>query len=196
LRLHNDTILRHPTDSSLPEPFMPHRQPPHPLQPLKQLLDSLPSPRQVLKRIHPFLFRSVRFAPFSLQRRALEEIMQQTFAEAFDSGQLGFLQGRWLALEVRDLDLQWFITLGRNGLILVASPVVPDVTIRGDFSAFVSLANQEQDPDTLFFSRRLVIEGDTELGLAVKNLMFATEINGFPKFLSLALRQYLDYIET
>jgi predicted lipid carrier protein YhbT len=36
-------------------------------------------------------------------------------------------------------------------------------------------AHQEEDPDTLFFQRRLVIEGDTELGLQVKNLMFATQ---------------------
>ena len=30
-----------------------------------------------------------------------------------------------------------------------------------------------EDPDTLFFSRRLVIEGDTELGLALKNALDA-----------------------
>jgi len=30
---------------------------------------------------------------------------------------------------------------------------------------------REEDPDTLFFNRKLVIEGDTELGLIVKNLL-------------------------
>jgi predicted lipid carrier protein YhbT len=31
------------------------------------------------------------------------------------------------------------------------------------------------DPDTLFFSRRLTIEGDTELGLLLKNRLDALE---------------------
>jgi predicted lipid carrier protein YhbT len=30
---------------------------------------------------------------------------------------------------------------------------------------------RQQDPDTLFFHRKLAIEGDTELGLVVKNLL-------------------------
>jgi predicted lipid carrier protein YhbT len=34
------------------------------------------------------------------------------------------------------------------------------------------IAARKQDPDTLFFQRRLVIEGDTELGLYVKNLTY------------------------
>ena len=38
-------------------------------------------------------------------------------------------------------------------------------------TAFLLLASRQEDPDTLFFRRRLVIEGDTELGLAVKNLV-------------------------
>ena len=30
---------------------------------------------------------------------------------------------------------------------------------------------REEDPDTLFFNRKLHIEGDTELGLITKNLL-------------------------
>ena len=30
---------------------------------------------------------------------------------------------------------------------------------------------REEDPDTLFFNRKLQIEGDTELGLITKNLL-------------------------
>ena len=34
---------------------------------------------------------------------------------------------------------------------------------------------RDEDPDTLFFARRLTIEGDTELGLMVKNALDALD---------------------
>jgi predicted lipid carrier protein YhbT len=37
------------------------------------------------------------------------------------------------------------------------------------------LAARKEDPDTLFFSRRLVMEGDTELGLLIKNTLDAID---------------------
>ena len=36
---------------------------------------------------------------------------------------------------------------------------------------FVALALRREDPDTLFFQRRLVVEGETETGLHLKNLL-------------------------
>ena len=48
----------------------------------------------------------------------------------------------------------------------------------------MSLANQQEDPDTLFFQRRLVIEGDAELGLVVNNTMCLTEFTGFTLLLT------------
>lgn len=50
-----------------------------------------------------------------------------------------------------------------------------DVRIRGQFDDFWQLATGDEDPDTLFFQRRLAIEGDVETGLAVKNLLDAME---------------------
>ena len=36
---------------------------------------------------------------------------------------------------------------------------------------FMRMMMREEDPDTLFFNRKLQIEGDTELGLITKNLL-------------------------
>ena len=36
---------------------------------------------------------------------------------------------------------------------------------------FLRMMLCEEDPDTLFFKRKLQIEGDTELGLITKNLL-------------------------
>lgn len=40
----------------------------------------------------------------------------------------------------------------------------------------VTLAMRKEDPDTLFFSRRLSMQGDTELGLLLKNTLDALEL--------------------
>jgi predicted lipid carrier protein YhbT len=51
-----------------------------------------------------------------------------------------------------------------------------DLTISASAHDFLLLARRLEDPDTLFFSRRLVMEGDTELGLLVKNTIDAIEL--------------------
>ncbi len=50
-----------------------------------------------------------------------------------------------------------------------------DVRISGTLHDFLLLATRREDPDTLFFNRRLNIEGDTATGLHVKNLIDALD---------------------
>jgi O2-independent ubiquinone biosynthesis accessory factor UbiT len=56
----------------------------------------------------------------------------------------------------------------------------PDVVIRARPRDYLSLALRREDPDTLFFTRRLAIEGDTELGLIVKNALDAIDWDALP----------------
>ncbi|STL79926.1 sterol-binding protein [Escherichia coli] len=51
---------------------------------------------------------------------------------------------------------------------MVSQNAQADVSFSADASDLLMIAARKQDPDTLFFQRRLVIEGDTELGLYVK----------------------------
>ncbi|WP_438883789.1 ubiquinone anaerobic biosynthesis accessory factor UbiT, partial [Bacillus cereus group sp. Bce006] len=46
----------------------------------------------------------------------------------------------------------------------------------------------------LFFQRRLSIEGDTELGLAVKNLMDSVDLEQLPPVLQILLHQLADFV--
>jgi len=46
-----------------------------------------------------------------------------------------------------------------------------DVTIRGDLAALAALCLGLEDTDSLFFSRRLLLTGDTSTGLLFKNVM-------------------------
>ena len=78
------------------------------------------------------------------------------------------LVGRRYAIRVKDLGLSLRFTVGRRGF--VPDNGIPDLTISATARDFLLLLARREDPDTLFFSRRLVSEGDTELGLIVKNL--------------------------
>lgn len=50
-----------------------------------------------------------------------------------------------------------------------------DLSVSASMRDFALLAARKEDPDTLFFSRRLIMEGDTELGLLIKNTLDAIE---------------------
>jgi predicted lipid carrier protein YhbT len=51
----------------------------------------------------------------------------------------------------------------------------PDFVLRATAPDYWKLVTREEDPDTLFFTRRLKLEGDTELGLLVKNTLDSLE---------------------
>ena len=130
----------------------------------------------------------VKLAPFALKRQVLEQVLSWQFRQALADGELDFLEGRWLSIHVRDIGLLWYTSVvdGR----LVVSPAA-----EADVSYLLMIAARKQDPDTLFFQRRLVIEGDTELGLYVKNLMDAIELEQMPKALRIMLLQLADFVE-
>jgi predicted lipid carrier protein YhbT len=82
--------------------------------------------------------------------------------------------GKVVCIRVRDAGLRLLFRVHEKGVAACAG-VQPDVTITADASTFVSLALRQDDADTLFFSRRLMMEGDTELGLLVKNTLDALD---------------------
>ena len=86
------------------------------------------------------------------------------------------LLGKKLRLRVTDaqwvFDFEWV-----NGRFSASqNKGAADLTISASAYDFILLARRQQDPDTLFFSRRLSMEGDTELGLLVKNTLDAIEL--------------------
>jgi predicted lipid carrier protein YhbT len=96
---------------------------------------------------------------------------------------LALLEGRTFLVEVLDTGGQANFTY-RNGLFrpLFSAPQTPDLSFRANLSAYMQMLARQEDPDTLFFNRELSIEGDTELGLVVKNMLDAVEWPQMPKF--------------
>jgi O2-independent ubiquinone biosynthesis accessory factor UbiT len=86
------------------------------------------------------------------------------------------LVGRKLRLRVTDAQWAFDFAWRSNRFVASQNKGEADLTISASAYDFVLLARRQEDPDTLFFSRRLAMEGDTELGLLVKNTIDAIEL--------------------
>ncbi len=95
---------------------------------------------------------------------------------------LALLEGRSFLVEVLDTGGRAYFSY-RAGQFrpLFSAPETPDLSLRANLSAFLQLLARQEDPDTLFFNRQLSIEGDTELGLIVKNMLDAVEWPNMPR---------------
>ena len=86
------------------------------------------------------------------------------------------LQGKRIRIEVRDarltFDFVWRGTMFRAS----ARQAETNLTLSANAHDYLRLAQRLDDPDTLFFNRRLSMQGDTELGLVVKNALDALEL--------------------
>lgn len=85
------------------------------------------------------------------------------------------LTGKRLLLKVTDAGLALRFTLTPRGFRPLFDARTPDLTISATTRDYLALALREEDPDTLFFSRRLLMEGETDLGLLVKNTLDAVD---------------------
>lgn len=86
-----------------------------------------------------------------------------------------YLNGQRIRIQVRDAGLR-FDFRWQDGQFRACPPQqAADLTLSAHAHDFLRLARRLDDPDTLFFNRRLSMEGDTELGLVVKNALDALE---------------------
>lgn len=140
----------------------------HPLpQPLADSLLRLP--------LYP-----LRLAPPRLVGLALERMLRLTLTQHEEAGELDFLNGRRLLIRVEDIGLHWVISRAHGQWRVLDKQQAADAAISGQAREFILLASRQEDPDTLFFQRRLVIEGDVEFGLQAKNLLDSLEWEALP----------------
>ncbi|MDT8879266.1 SCP2 sterol-binding domain-containing protein [Halomonas saccharevitans] len=125
-----------------------------------------PAPSRLIRALDPRV-------PLGVKRRLVEPLLNRTFAEPLAEGEFDALEGRRISLTIEDLGVTLTLGLADQRLVLCREP--GEATIRGGWREFLCLATRREDPDSLFFQRRLLIEGDTELGLTVKNLLDGRE---------------------
>jgi predicted lipid carrier protein YhbT len=84
------------------------------------------------------------------------------------------LYGRTFQIHVEDLGLHLCFRC-EQGRFKAITLQTTDISLSACAIDFLKLASAMEDADTLFFRRRLKIEGDTELGIAVKYWIDASE---------------------
>ena len=78
------------------------------------------------------------------------------------------LAGRRFAIRVLDAGLTLRFRADAQGFHADSADGDADLRLSATLADFARMMLREEDPDTLFFHRKLQIEGDTELGLIVK----------------------------
>lgn len=142
------------------------------------------------------LAKPVSLIPGRLHATVIARALNLLFAGQIADGELKFMTGRYLQIEVMDAGVQFTLSFDGRRLQAASAGNSPDLIFRGNVYDFLLLASRREDSDTLFFQRRLKIEGDTDMGLTIKNFLDAIEIESLPyyrqmdKFLSRAVHLY------
>ncbi|GAB2490901.1 ubiquinone anaerobic biosynthesis accessory factor UbiT [Arenimonas alkanexedens] len=143
------------------------------LMPAMTFTESSPPllPRLLLRAIPPpsrwaMLLRRL---PPAWPGQWLAPAVAHLLAAPLAEGQLDFMAGRRLGIEVHDLGVGWVLELQDGRLRATREPA--EATVRGSATDLMLLASRLEDADTLFFQRRLELTGDTELGLTARNML-------------------------
>lgn len=112
-----------------------------------------------------------RFTPTAVREKVLSDALNRAFSNPIERGDLDFVRGKSIRIVARDIALDFSVCLTDNKFQLAVNPRRADVCFVSDWHSLLTIALGKVDPDTLFFRRELVIEGDTELGLNLKNFL-------------------------
>jgi O2-independent ubiquinone biosynthesis accessory factor UbiT len=100
-------------------------------------------------------------------------VLDRLLLPRLDDTQRTLLSHHAVEVEVVELGLRVRLVLGAHGFAVARTSDAPVLTIRARADALWRLLRGEDDADRLFFDRALVMEGDTELGLVLKNTLDA-----------------------
>jgi len=98
------------------------------------------------------------------------------------------LAGREVAIEVGKPAVRASFHIKGRHFVPMRPTGSPYLRFRASAADFARIAAREEDADTLFFNRRLVVEGDTEAALLVKNSLDCIEAPRTRSLLRRALR--------
>ena len=131
--------------------------------------------------------------PKTINAMVTQKLINNTFAEQIADGDFCFLQDRLLQLEISDANLYVGISYRQSKIICTYfndHPSQSDATLSINTADAIKLIQQKIDPDTLFFQRKLKINGDTELAHHVKNTIDTLDPEVIPSFIMKLLSEY------
>ena len=136
-----------------------------------------------------------KYLPKSVQLILAEQVSNHLLKQQVLDGDMDFLNGVTLRVQIMDMGYDWGITKKGGELKFFRGNDEAETTFSGNSKEFLLLASRREDPDTLFFQRRLSIEGDTELGLEVKNFIDSIDMDEFPSAVNHVLYLSADFVE-
>lgn len=139
----------------------------------------------------------LRVIPSFVHNKVLATALNRIFYRDLQDGELDFLQGKLIHISVVDIGVEYRFTLNDDKLVPGNMSRSPDLSLKGTAYDYLLLASRREDTDTLFFSRRLHMQGDTELGLYVKNFLDGLDMDShkIPAYLESALQKSLPVYE-
>jgi predicted lipid carrier protein YhbT len=105
--------------------------------------------------------------------KALALAMNRVLLARLPADAKAALSQRTVEVAVTDLGLALRLQLGPIGFVVAPRDQPVALRIAAELPTFWRLLRGEDDADRLFFERALVMEGDTEMGLVLKNTLDA-----------------------
>ncbi len=136
-----------------------------------------------------------KYLPKPAQLIVAEQVSNHLLKGQMLDGDLDFLDGATLRIQIKDMGFDWGVTKKGNKLKFSHGNDRAETTFSGNSKEFLLLASRREDPDTLFFQRRLSIQGCTELGLEIKNLIDSVDMDELPTIVNHALYLSADFVE-
>lgn len=123
-----------------------------------------------------------KLMPAKLHSQLLAVFLNRILSQQLKDGELDFLRDRCLRVNVRDTSILYDISLVDGHLVPVPTGNRSDLIIQASVYDFLIIAARREDPDSLVFQRRLIMQGDTELGLELKNFLDSLDIESTGSF--------------
>ena len=131
------------------------------------MFDLIPS---VIRIPHP-VSKLISLLPAYPGSMIFSGVLNLTLAQKLSADLGNQVRGKRLKIHVTDARATFCFLFDGASFKACSSMGMFDLTIRASAQDFLLLATQKEDADTLFFNRRLVMEGDTDLGLLIKNTL-------------------------
>ena len=110
-------------------------------------------------------------------------MLNATLARQLPADVRAALEARPLRLRISNLGIDFDVCWRGKAFAALRPGGQPHLSVAASLNDLWLMARRQEDPDSLFFSRRLLLEGDTELGLIFKNCLDAFDLGAFDLFL-------------
>lgn len=129
-----------------------------------------------------FLCAPFKVIPDSIHSKILATFLNQILSQQAKDEELDFLEQRNLCITIIDTNTSYYLSLNKQRFVNTSPNNKIDLLLKARIYDFLTLAARQEDPDTLVFQRRLIMEGDTELGLELKNFLDGVDIDSNGRF--------------